>query len=103
MHYSQLSLCIYLYLLFICSLQCNGYSEGGVVGSQPAPIFATVPAGSQVGLNWTTWPDSCVMHSHLHCDSTECGSLFFPRHVGPIITYLARAPSDITNWQPGNA
>ncbi|KAI0779646.1 glycoside hydrolase family 61 protein [Fomes fomentarius] len=68
--------------LTLIDLQCNGYSEGGVVGSQPAPILATVPAGSQVGLNWTTWPDS---------------------HVGPIITYLARAPSDITNWQPGNA
>ncbi len=22
-------------------------------------------------------------------------------HVGPIITYLARAPNDITQWQPG--
>ncbi|KAI0743742.1 glycoside hydrolase family 61 protein F [Daedaleopsis nitida] len=63
-------------------IQCNGYSEGGVVGSQPAPIFATVPAGSQVNLNWTTWPDS---------------------HMGPMITYLARAPSDITQWQPGNS
>ncbi|KAI0633430.1 glycoside hydrolase family 61 protein [Trametes polyzona] len=66
--------------LTLIDLQCNGYTDGGVVGSKPAPIFATVPAGSQVHLNWTTWPDS---------------------HVGPIITYLARAPSDITKWQPG--
>ncbi|OJT11784.1 Polysaccharide monooxygenase Cel61a [Trametes pubescens] len=62
-------------------VQCNGYTDGGVIGSKPAPIFASpVPAGSQIGLNWTAWPDS---------------------HVGPIITYLARAPNDITQWQPG--
>ncbi|KAI0718971.1 glycoside hydrolase family 61 protein [Cerioporus squamosus] len=67
--------------LTLIDIQCNGYTDGGVVGSKPAPIFATpVPAGSQVHLNWTTWPDS---------------------HKGPIITYLARAPSDITKWQPG--
>ena len=40
------------------SLQCNGYSDGGVVGSSPAPIYATVSAGSSMALNWTTWPDS---------------------------------------------
>ncbi|KAI0769354.1 glycoside hydrolase family 61 protein [Trametes elegans] len=57
----------------LIDVQCN-------TGASPAPIFATVPAGSQVGLNWTTWPDS---------------------HVGPVITYLARAPSDITKWEPG--
>ena len=42
----------------IDSLQCNGYSDGGVVGSSPAPIYATVSAGSSMALNWTTWPDS---------------------------------------------
>ncbi|KAI0371174.1 glycoside hydrolase family 61 protein [Pilatotrama ljubarskyi] len=68
--------------LSLIDIQCNGYTEGGVIGSSPAPIFATVAAGSQVHLNWTTWPDS---------------------HVGPIITYLARAPTDITKWQPSDA
>ncbi|KAI0075624.1 glycoside hydrolase [Panus rudis PR-1116 ss-1] len=68
--------------LSLIDVQCNGYTDGGQPGSAPAPIFATVAAGSQVHLNWTTWPDS---------------------HVGPIITYMAKAPSDITKWQPGNA
>lgn len=40
------------------SIQCNGYSAGGQSGSAPAPIFATVAAGSQLRLNWTAWPDS---------------------------------------------
>ncbi|PIL34251.1 hypothetical protein GSI_03962 [Ganoderma sinense ZZ0214-1] len=66
--------------LSLIDVQCNGYSDGGVVGSQPAPLYAPVAAGSAVALNWTTWPDS---------------------HVGPMITYLAKAPSDITKWQPG--
>ncbi|EJF65162.1 glycoside hydrolase family 61 protein [Dichomitus squalens LYAD-421 SS1] len=66
--------------LSLIDVQCNGYSDGGVVGTQPAPIYATVAAGSQVALNWTTWPAS---------------------HVGPMITYLAEAPSDITKWLPG--
>jgi hypothetical protein len=66
----------------ISSLQCNGWSAGGVAGSKPAPVYATVAAGSQLSLNWTTWPDS---------------------HVGPMITYMARAPSDITKWSPGTS
>jgi hypothetical protein len=66
----------------LIDLQCNGWSEGGVVGSAPAPLYATVAAGSVVNLNWTTWPDS---------------------HVGPILTYMARAPSDITKWNPGTS
>ncbi|CAA7265680.1 unnamed protein product [Cyclocybe aegerita] len=68
--------------LSLIDVQCNGWSQGGVVGSAPAPIFATFAAGSSVSLNWTTWPDS---------------------HVGPVITYMARAPSDITKWNPGNS
>ncbi|KAH7913630.1 glycoside hydrolase family 61 protein F [Hygrophoropsis aurantiaca] len=69
--------------LTLIDLQCNGDSADGVVGSAPAPIYATsVPAGSQVQLNWTTWPAS---------------------HVGPMITYMARAPSDITQWVPGTS
>ncbi|KAF7289755.1 Lytic polysaccharide monooxygenase [Mycena indigotica] len=49
-----------------------------------APIFATVAAGTTLGLNWTTWPDS---------------------HVGPMITYMAAVPSgtNITSWQPGTS
>ncbi|KZV89121.1 family 61 putative glycoside hydrolase [Exidia glandulosa HHB12029] len=67
--------------LSLIDVQCNGYSEGGVVGSQPAPIFATVAAGSSLTLNWTTWP----------------------ARQGPLITYMAKAPSDITKWQPGSS
>ncbi|KAL7281321.1 hypothetical protein ACG7TL_004630 [Trametes sanguinea] len=52
-----------------------------IPGNAPAPLFAPVNAGEEIKLNWTTWPDS---------------------HVGPMITYLARAPSDITKWQPGD-
>ncbi|KAJ7151977.1 glycoside hydrolase family 61 protein [Mycena filopes] len=68
--------------LSLIDLQCNGWSEGGVIGSTPAPLFATVAAGTTLGLNWTTWPDS---------------------HVGPMITYMAKAPSAITAWNPGNS
>jgi len=45
----------------IYSIQCNGYSDGGVIGSAPAPIYGTVAAGQQVNLNWTAWPDSHVV------------------------------------------
>ncbi|KAF9448851.1 lytic polysaccharide monooxygenase [Macrolepiota fuliginosa MF-IS2] len=68
--------------LTLIDVQCNGWSAGGVVGSAPAPIYGTVAAGSQVKLNWTLWPDS---------------------HEGPMITYMARAPSDITKWSPGTS
>ncbi|KAF7350226.1 hypothetical protein MVEN_01326000 [Mycena venus] len=68
--------------LSLIDVQCNGWSDGGVIGSTPAPLVATVAAGTTLGLNWTTWPDS---------------------HVGPMITYMALAPTDITKWQPGNA
>ncbi|KAH7335778.1 glycoside hydrolase [Rhizoctonia solani] len=61
-------------------VQCNGYSAGGVTGSAPASLVAIAAAGTQVALNWTTWPES---------------------HAGPVITYMARAPSDITSWNPG--
>ncbi|KAG6918732.1 hypothetical protein DXG01_012217 [Tephrocybe rancida] len=68
--------------LSLIDVQCNGWSAGGVVGSAPSKVYGTVAAGTQVHLNWTTWPDS---------------------HKGPIITYLARAPSDITAWSPGTS
>jgi len=64
-------------------VQCNGWSAGGQAGSAPAPVFATVAAGATVSLNWTTWPS----------DS----------HKGPLITYMAKAPSDITKWSPGSS
>jgi hypothetical protein len=66
----------------LIDVQCNGYTAGGVIGSLPAALVATAPAGSSVALNWTTWPTS---------------------HIGPIITYMARAPSDITKWSPGTS
>ncbi|KAF9048957.1 glycoside hydrolase family 61 protein F [Panaeolus papilionaceus] len=68
--------------LSLIDVQCNGWSSGGVVGSAPAALVGTVAAGSKVSLNWTAWPDS---------------------HKGPIITYMARAPSDITKWNPGTS
>ncbi|KAG8807490.1 Esterase/lipase/thioesterase [Serendipita sp. 399] len=68
--------------LALIDVQCNGYSDGGAAGSAPAPLVATAAPGSTVTFNWTTWPDS---------------------HVGPIITYMAKAPSDITKWNPGSS
>ncbi|KAG8973378.1 Esterase/lipase/thioesterase [Tulasnella sp. 425] len=68
----------------LIDIQCNGWSEGGVIGSSPAPLYATAPAGSTVSLQWTEWPDS---------------------HVGPIITYMAKVPSgsSVTSWLPGTS
>jgi hypothetical protein len=46
----------------IDSIQCNGDSVNGNPGSSPAPIFATISAGSDVRLNWTAnWPTSHVV------------------------------------------
>jgi hypothetical protein len=44
--------------LSLIDVQCNGWSEGGVVGSAPAPLVASVAPGATVTFNWTTWPDS---------------------------------------------
>jgi hypothetical protein len=45
--------------LTLIDLQCNGYTDGGVIGSQPAPLVGgPVAAGSTISLNWTLWPDS---------------------------------------------
>ncbi|CAE6355446.1 unnamed protein product [Rhizoctonia solani] len=56
-------------------IQCN------TGGTEPAPLLATAAAGASVAFNWTTeWPAS---------------------HVGPVLTYMAKAPSDITKWSPG--
>ncbi|KAG8992014.1 Esterase/lipase/thioesterase [Tulasnella sp. 427] len=41
-------------------IQCNGWTDGGVVGSSPAPLYATAAAGSTVTLQWTDWPDSHI-------------------------------------------
>ncbi|CAE6341075.1 unnamed protein product [Rhizoctonia solani] len=56
-------------------IQCNS-------GAVPAPKIAQVMAGTNVALNWTTWPSS---------------------HIGPMIIYMARAPSDVTSWSPGTS
>ncbi|KAL9076489.1 MAG: hypothetical protein Q9157_003617 [Trypethelium eluteriae] len=55
----------------LLDLQCGGYTAGGVVGSEPAPLHAPAAAGSVVMLHWTLWPTS---------------------HVGPVVTYMARCP-----------
>lgn len=51
---------------------------------RPVSCYLTIHAYSHLTIvsfrNWTTWPDS---------------------HVGPVITYMARAPSDVTSWNPG--
>ncbi|KAG8881434.1 Esterase/lipase/thioesterase [Tulasnella sp. 331] len=66
----------------LIDVQCNGYTAGGVIGSEPAPLYVTAAAGAPVFLQWTEWPDS---------------------HFGPVITYMAKVPSgkDITTWLPG--
>ncbi|KAL9106888.1 MAG: hypothetical protein Q9227_008136 [Pyrenula ochraceoflavens] len=65
--------------LTLNDLQCNGYLNSG---SAPAPLQATVSAGSTMYLNWTTWPDT---------------------HKGPVITYMAACPGSCTNYMPGTA
>lgn len=63
-------------------LQCNGYTAGGVKGSQPAALHAEAEAGSTVNLRWTLWPDS---------------------HVGPVLTYMARCPDEGCDaWEPAS-
>jgi hypothetical protein len=47
-------------------IQCNG-------GAEPAALVQNIAAGETIDLHWTTWPDS---------------------HKGPVITYLAAAPSE---------
>lgn len=62
-------------------VQCNGYTDGGMEGSSPAPLHATAEAGSTVTLYWTLWPES---------------------HMGPTITYMARCPDEGCDaWEPG--
>lgn len=60
-------------------LQCGGYQNSG---SAPAPLSASVAAGSTISLTWTTWPDS---------------------HKGPVSTYMAKCPSTCTGYSPGTA
>ncbi|KAK6592895.1 cellulose-growth-specific protein [Botrytis cinerea] len=70
--------------LTLIDLQCGGYTEGGIVGSQPANLTAgPVAAGSTVSLRWTLWPDS---------------------HSGPVITYMAKCPATgCSTYVPGTA
>ncbi|KAF8601099.1 glycoside hydrolase [Ceratobasidium sp. AG-I] len=63
-------------------IQCNGNTAEGSPGSAPSPYIAPVAAGASVAFNWTEWPAS---------------------HAGPLITYMAKAPSDITKWSPDTA
>ncbi|THY68595.1 endoglucanase IV precursor [Aureobasidium pullulans] len=64
----------------LLDIQCGGYSEGGIVGSSPAPLEAAAEAGSNVTLHWTLWPDS---------------------HFGPTITYMAACPDEgCENFMP---
>lgn len=64
----------------LIDLQCNGYTAGGVEGSQPAALHAEAKAGSTVNLKWTLWPES---------------------HMGPVLTYMARCPdSGCDAWEP---
>ncbi|KFA63714.1 hypothetical protein S40285_07105 [Stachybotrys chlorohalonatus IBT 40285] len=59
-------------------IQCNGFNTG----SEPAPLHATVAAGSTVNLRWTLWPES---------------------HVGPSLTYMAKCPdSGCNDYMPGD-
>ncbi|KAK7026786.1 hypothetical protein VNI00_015444 [Paramarasmius palmivorus] len=68
--------------LSLIDIQCNGHQSNGF-STAPAKLIAKVTAGSEVSLKWTSdWPDS---------------------HKGPLVTYMARAPSDITKWSPGNS
>lgn len=66
----------------LIDIQCNGYTAGGVKGSQPAALHAEAEAGSTVNLRWTLWPDS---------------------HVGPVLTYMARCPDEGCDaWEPAS-
>ncbi|KAF9261007.1 glycoside hydrolase family 61 protein F [Marasmius fiardii PR-910] len=67
--------------LSLIDIQCNGWAAQNYA-TAPAPLVAQVAAGSQMALNWTLWPDG---------------------HKGPMMTYMARAPTDITKWMPGTA
>jgi len=68
--------------LSLIDVQCGGYTAGGISGSKPAALSATVPAGSEISLTWTLWPDS---------------------HKGPLLTYMVRCPGDCSTWLPGTA
>ena len=70
--------------LSLIDVQCNGYAGGSPpFVTKPAPISASVPAGSTISLEWTQWPDS---------------------HKGPLITYMAACPGgSCTNYMPGSA
>ncbi|KAG8935048.1 Esterase/lipase/thioesterase [Tulasnella sp. 417] len=78
----------------LIDIQCNGWSEGGVIGSSPAPLYATpAPAGSTITLQWTDWPDT-----HIGVRSLRAQRM-------PIITYMAKVPSgqSVTSWSPGTS
>ncbi|EFI28431.1 hypothetical protein CC1G_13965 [Coprinopsis cinerea okayama7 len=63
-------------------LQCNGDTANDYF-TEPAPLVGTVAAGDNVHLSWLN-----------HAGDN---------HKGPLLTYMARAPSDIDirQWIPG--
>ncbi|THH16965.1 hypothetical protein EW146_g3769 [Bondarzewia mesenterica] len=63
--------------LSLVDIQCNGDTVDGIIGSAPAPIYATVAADSEAKLNWTTWPASHVMR---WSPGTECVQNL-PNHI----------------------
>lgn len=46
--------------LSLIDVQCNGWSDGGIIGSAPAPLVATAAPGTTVTFKWTPWPNSHV-------------------------------------------
>ncbi|MCJ1327869.1 Esterase/lipase/thioesterase [Thelotrema lepadinum] len=69
--------------LSLIDVQCNGYTDGSPpFVTKPAPISQSVPAGGNVELEWTQWPDS---------------------HKGPLITYMAKCPGSCSSYMPGSA
>ncbi|KAG2008469.1 hypothetical protein CC2G_013900 [Coprinopsis cinerea AmutBmut pab1-1] len=66
--------------LTLIDMQCNGETARGYV-TEPAALVGQVAAGDLVKLNWLNYAGD--------------------NHKGPLLTYMARAPSDITKWSPG--
>ncbi|TFK21798.1 glycoside hydrolase [Coprinopsis marcescibilis] len=68
--------------LTLIDVQCNGNTAANYF-TEPAPLVGQVSAGETVKLEWLNYAGD--------------------NHKGPLLTYLARAPSnaDITRWNPG--
>ena len=66
--------------LSLIDVQCNGWSEGGVIGSAPAALVASAAPGSTVTFNWTTWPDSHVGRTYSPLGSLSTSNIPFSDH-----------------------